>query len=140
LINVPIGLFAIAAARWIPESRASQRPGLDWTGVILVSAGLALLLVPLLEGPAQGWPAWSLGALAAAAVLLACFCRQQARRRASGELPLVDMRLLAQRRFALGTWVVLLVYSTSSSFFLCFALLVQVGLGLDPFVAGSIFA
>ena len=58
----------------------------------------------------------------------------------AGGLPLVDMRLLAQRRFALGAVLVLLVYSTSSSFFLCFALLVQTGLGLDPFMAGSIFA
>jgi hypothetical protein len=50
------------------------------------------------------------------------------------------MRLLARRRFALGALLVLLVYSTSSSFFLCFALLVQTGLGLDPFLAGSVFA
>ncbi|WP_202967048.1 MFS transporter [Pseudomonas veronii] len=140
LINVPIGLFAIAAAHYIPESRAPQRPALDWTGVALVSAGLALLLVPLIEGPAQGWPAWSLWSLGVAVVLLALFYRQQERRRAAGGLPLVDMRLLGQRRFALGALLVLLVYSTSSSFFLCFALLVQTGLGLDPFVAGSIFA
>jgi EmrB/QacA subfamily drug resistance transporter len=140
LINVPIGLFAIAAARYIPESRASQRPALDWTGVALVSAGLALLLVPLIEGPGQGWPAWSLWALGAAAVLLAAFHHQQERRRMAGHLPLVDMRLMEQRRFALGALLVLLVYSTSSSFYLCFALLMQSGLGLDPFVAGSIFA
>ncbi|WP_232925461.1 MULTISPECIES: MFS transporter [Pseudomonadaceae] len=140
LINVPIGLLAIAAARHIPESRAPQRPALDWTGVALVSAGLALLLVPLIEGPGQGWPAWSLWSLGAAVVLLAMFHRQQEQRRMAGGLPLVDMRLLAQRRFALGALLVLLVYSTSSSFFLCFALLVQTGLGLDPFVAGSIFA
>ncbi|WP_237881230.1 MFS transporter [Pseudomonas sp. PGPR40] len=140
LINVPIGLFAIAAARCIPESRAPQRPALDWTGVTLVSAGLALLLIPLIEGPAQGWPSWSLWSLGVAVVLLALFHRQQERRRATGGLPLVDMRLLAQRCFALGALLVLLVYSTSSSFFLCFALLVQTGLGLDPFVAGSIFA
>lgn len=140
LINVPIGLFAIAVARWIPESRAPQRPTLDWTGVALVSAGLALLLVPLIEGPGQGWPSWSLGSLGMALVLLALFHRQQERRRIAGGLPLVDMQLLAQRRFALGALLVLLVYSTSSSFFLCFALLVQTGLGLDPFVAGSIFA
>lgn len=140
LINVPIGLIAIAAARCIPESRAPQRPALDWTGVALVSAGLALLLVPLIEGPGQGWPAWSFGSLGLSAALLALFHCQQERRRAAGELPLVDMHLLAQRRFALGTVLVLLVYSTSSSFFLCFALLVQTGLGLDPFVAGSIFA
>jgi len=78
--------------------------------------------------------------LGVAAALLALFYRQQEQRRIAGGLPLVDMRLLAQRRFALGAMLVLLVYSTSSSFFLCFALLVQTGLGLDPFVAGSIFA
>ena len=140
LINVPIGLGAIAAARRIPESRAPRRPALDWSGVLRVSLGLALLLVPLIEGPGQGWPAWSLWALAASAALLAAFYRHQERRRIAGGLPLVDMRLLGERRFALGALLVLLIYSTSSSFFLCFALLTQTGLGLDPFVAGSIFA
>ncbi len=47
---------------------------------------------------------------------------------------------MSKRQFALGTLLVLLVYSTSSSFFLCFALLAQTGLGLDPFLAGSLFA
>lgn len=140
LINVPIGLGAIAAARHIPESRAPERPALDGRGVLLVSAGLTCLLVPLIEGPAQGWPAWSIAALAAAALLLAAFHRQQGRRQAARQLPLVDMRLLAERRFTLGALLVLLVYSTSSSFFLCFALLLQSGLGLDPFAAGRIFA
>ncbi|GLO54609.1 MFS transporter [Pseudomonas putida] len=140
LINVPIGLLAIAAARYIPESRAPQRPTLDWTGVGLVSTGLVLLLVPLIEGPALGWPAWSLVSLCLAGVLLVLFHRQQEQRRADGGLPLVDMRLLAQRHFALGALLVFLVYSTSSSFFLCFTLLVQTGLGLDPLTAGSIFA
>ncbi|GKW14630.1 MFS transporter [Pectobacterium carotovorum subsp. carotovorum] len=140
LINVPIGLLAIAFARFIPESRTPQRPSLDWTGVALVSVGLTLLLVPLIEGPGQGWPAWSLWMLTTATLLLMIFHRQQQRRQLTGYLPLVDMRLLAQRRFLLGVLLVLLVYSTSSSFFLCFALLVQTGLGLDPFLAGSIFA
>ncbi|WP_350316522.1 MFS transporter [Pectobacterium aroidearum] len=140
LINVPIGLLAIAAARFIPESRTPQRPSLDWMGVALVSVGLTLLLVPLIEGPGQGWPEWSLWMLATATLLLAMFYCQQERRQRAGHLPLVDMRLLVQRRFLLGVLLVLLVYSTSSSFFLCFALLVQTGLGLDPFLAGSIFA
>ncbi|MCL2892021.1 MFS transporter [Brenneria tiliae] len=140
LINVPIGLFAIEAARYIPESRTAQRPALDWAGILLVSSGLALLLVPLIEGPGQSWPAWSLLSLGASAALLTAFCRHQERRRVSGRLPLVDMRLLQRRRFVLGALLVLLIYSTASSFFLCFALLVQSGLGLDPFMAGSIFA
>ncbi|TKY81413.1 MFS transporter [Pectobacterium polonicum] len=140
LINVPIGLLAIVTARLIPESCTPQRPSLDWTGVVLVSVGLTLLLVPLIEGPGQGWPAWCLWMLVAAVALLGIFYRQQERRQMAGHLPLVDMRLLAQRCFLLGVLLVLLVYSTSSSFFLCFALLVQTGLGLDPFLAGSIFA
>lgn len=140
LVNVPIGLFAIVAARCIPESHAPERPALDWAGVVTVSAALTLLLVPLIEGAVQGWPAWSLWSMVLAAVLLALFYRQQEQRRITGKLPLVDMQLLAQRRFVLGVLLVLLVYSTSSSFFLSFALLVQTGLGLDPFMAGSIFA
>lgn len=140
LINIPVGLVAIAAARFIPETRAPQRPTLDWTGVILISTALALLLVPLIEGPAQNWPDWSLWLLVASAVLLIIFYRQQEQQRQTGFVPLVDMQLLGQRRFALGALLVLLIYSTSSSFFLCFALLMQSGLGFDPFVAGSIFA
>ena len=75
-----------------------------------------------------------------AVALLVVFYRHQEQRRIAGHQPLVDMRLLGQRRFALGGLLVLLIYSTSSSFFLCFALLVQFGLGLDPFLAGTIFA
>lgn len=140
LINVPVGLVAIAAARYIPESRATQRPTLDWTGVVLISSGLALLLVSLIEGPGRHWPGWSFVALTLSAGLLVAFYYQQERQRQTGYVPLVDMQLLGQRRFALGALLVLLIYSTSSSFFLCFALLMQSGLGLDPFMAGSIFA
>lgn len=140
LINVPVGCLAIAAARFIPESCAADRPALDWVGVLLVSIGLALLLVPLIEGPAQAWPAWSLASLAASVLLLAAFYRHQRARGRAGRQPLVDMALLGQRRFALGGLLVLLIYSTSSSFFLCFVVLAQTGLGLDPFMAGSIFA
>lgn len=140
LINVPVGGFAILASRYIPESCAPQKPRLDWTGMLLVSIGLTLLLVPLIEGPGQGWPVWSLWSPIVALALLMLFYRQQESRRLAGKWPLVDMRLMARRHFALGTLLVLLVYSTSSSFFLCFALLVQTGLGLDPFLAGSIFA
>lgn len=140
LINLPIGLLAMIAARFIPESYAQTRPNLDWLGVLLVSIGLSLLLVPLLEGPDLHWPVWCFAALIGAGLILVLFYYQQEHYRRAGLLPLVDMSLLFQTRFALGVVLVLLVYSTSSSFFLSFALLVQTGLGLDPFIAGSIFA
>ncbi|THT99613.1 MFS transporter [Lampropedia puyangensis] len=140
LINLPIGLLALAAARWIPESHAPERQSLDWSGLVLVSFGLSFLFVPMMEGPGQGWPVWCWWALAAGVTLLVLFYRQQERKRLAGVSPLVNMHLLRQYHFGLGSALVLLVYSTSSSFFLCFALLVQTGLGLDPFAAGSLFA
>ncbi len=73
-------------------------------------------------------------------IFLVLFGKQQKRQQAKGHLPLVDMNLLACGRFTLGVVLVLLIYSTSSSFFLCFALLMQSGLGLNPLAAGSIFA
>ncbi len=140
LINIPIGLFAMAAAVLIPESRAAHHAPLDITGVILVSTALVLLLVPILEAPGRGWPAWALFSLLASGVLLWAFYLHQEHKRISNRQPLVDMSLVGQRRFFLGGLLVLLIYSTASSFFLCFALLVQSGFGLDPFHAGSLFA
>lgn len=140
LINAPIGVLAVIGARWIPESTAPQHQELDWAGALLIAVGLALLLMALIEGPERHWSSGCLLALASAISLLMLFYRQQEQRRSADRQPLVDMRLLAQPRFALGTLLVLLVYSTSSSFFLCFALLMQAGLGLDPLSSGLIFA
>ncbi|MCX5464968.1 MFS transporter [Alcaligenes parafaecalis] len=140
LINIPIGLLAIAEARYIPETRGPQNQGLDGTGVMLISLSLSLLLIPIIQSSEHGWPLSSLTSLVASIALLFVFYRHQERRRRTGHLPLVDMQLLTQPRFALGALLVLLVYSTASSFFLCFALLLQSGFGLSPFHAGSIFA
>lgn len=139
LINVPVGIFAILAARYIPETHAQERPKLDWLGVALVSLGLAALLIPLIETPTHGWQIWNSVSLLCAAALLFLFYRHEEKRRLSGQDPLVDMTLMGQTRFAKGSLLVLLIYSTSSSFFLCFALLAQTGFGLSPFEAGGVF-
>ncbi|MCE7522411.1 MFS transporter [Alloalcanivorax xenomutans] len=140
LVNLPVGLVTLMFGGRLAESRLEQKPDLDGPGVLLVAAGLTLLLVALLEGPARHWPLWCWGALVLSGLLLAQFSLQQHRRQRRGLLPLVDMTLLRQPAFALGCVLVTLIYSTSSSFFLCFALLVQTGLGLDPFQAGALFA
>lgn len=140
LINLPIGLGAMLLARFLPESRADERPGLDWTGAGLVSLGFALLLAPLIEGPSLGWPTWTLLSLGASVAVLGVFMGYEARLRRDGGHPLVDTRLLTQGRFAMGGLLVLLIFSTSSSFFLGFALTIQSGFGLDPLAAGSLFA
>lgn len=140
LINVPLGLLAWRLARHIPESREPSGADMDWPGAALVGAGLALLLLALIEGPPRHWPTWTVPCGAASAAALALFARMQRRIGARGGAPLVDMALLAQPRFAAGCLLVMLVFSTASALFLCYALLVQTGFGLDALAAGLIFA
>src|SRR5437667_11464019 len=55
LINVPIGIVAIALTWWlVPESRAPAGLRLDPGGVVLVSVSLLLLLYPLIRGEEAG--------------------------------------------------------------------------------------
>ena len=78
-VNVPVGIAALALARKIvPESRATENtstgPGrLDLRGAVLFTAALVAIVLPLLDGRAHGWPAWSWACLAAGPVLLAVF-------------------------------------------------------------------
>ena len=59
-MNVPIGLVLLAASyRFLPvDGPAPARP-LDLAGLISLAAAVLLLVVPLVLGHEQGWPAWT---------------------------------------------------------------------------------
>jgi EmrB/QacA subfamily drug resistance transporter len=140
LINVPIGIAAVALApRLVPESRAPRRAGLDLGGTALVTAGLTGVLLPLIEGRREGWPAWTWLCLTGAAALLAAFARRQRRLAAAGADPLVDPALVRLRPVAAGLAAQLVFWCTAASFFLVLALYLQDGRGLDPIGAGLAF-
>jgi len=140
LINIPIGILAVIAARTIPESKADSGSDIDWLGVILVSSGLLLLLLPLLEGPNVGWPLWTGYCFVAGLTILSIFLLWQQRLTHRGGTPIISLALFRHPAFSIGSLCVLLIYSTATSLFLCFALLLQSGLGLTPFAAGMLFA
>ncbi|GGA83357.1 MFS transporter [Brucella endophytica] len=140
LINLPIGLAAACLGKAIPGSRAADAAAVDWIGIGLATLGLTLLLVPLLEGPNMGWPVWTWLCFALSALTLSAFLAWERNLAHRNRAPAIDLKLFANRGFALGVIVVLAIYSTATSLFLCFALLVQSGLGLTPFEAGSLFA
>ncbi|WP_312410541.1 MFS transporter [Shinella sp.] len=140
LINLPIGVIAVPLARLIPESRSADTVGIDWPGIALATAALLLLLLPLLEGPNAGWPLWTWASMAASVAMFRAFLVWQRHVTKSGGSPAVDVSLFRRTQFSAGSLVVLLIYSTSTSLFLCFALLVQSGLGMTPFEAGTLFA
>ena len=73
-VNVPIGLAALAlGTAMIPESRAAAVGRIDLPGAALLGAGLFLLVLPLVIGRDEGWPAWSLVCVAISPAVLAGF-------------------------------------------------------------------
>ena len=57
LINVPVGVAGLAVSRrLLPESRAERAKHVDVGGMVLVTAALVALVLPLVQGQSAGWP------------------------------------------------------------------------------------
>jgi MFS family permease len=139
-INVPIGLAALAVVRRVvPESRAEHSGRLDLTGAALLAAALVAIVLPLVEGRQQGWPAWSLACLAAAPVLLGVLGWYLRAMAASGRQPLLDPAIFAVSAFRNGLIVQILFCAAQAAGFLVLALYLQLGRGMSPLAAGGLF-
>jgi EmrB/QacA subfamily drug resistance transporter len=140
LINVPLGLFALALApRLVPESRAANPARLDLIGALLLSAGLVALLLPLTEGRQDGWPAWAWLSLASAPLMLGLFAGYERRLARRGRSPLLPPALFAERTFSAGLATQLAFWCGQASFFLVLSLYLQQGRGLSALEAGLVF-
>ena len=140
LINVPIGLVTLVAARrHVAESRVPGAARPDAAGTALLAAALVALLLPLVEGRQSGWPAWAWASLAAAPVLAGAFALQQAALGRRGGAPLLDPALLRAGVFAKGLAAQFALWCGQAAFFLFLALYLQQGRGLSAMEAGLVF-
>ncbi|WP_345378351.1 MFS transporter [Pseudonocardia yuanmonensis] len=141
LVNVPIGLAGLALA-WavLPESRAEDVRGglrsLDLGGMLLAGLGLAVAVVPLVQGRELGWPVWAVVLPVAAVPLLAVFGWHQVRRSRAGRPPLVEPALFRIRAFTGGTVVGLVFFAGMTGLVLVLGLYLQLELGFTPLEAG----
>jgi MFS transporter, DHA2 family, multidrug resistance protein len=108
LINVPVALLGlIATVVLVPESRASQRPGLDPVGVAVSVAGLVTLTYGLVDAGRHGWS--DVGALFAIAcgvgMLVGFFAWERRLSRRAGGQTLIDLTLFRSPSY---TWGVIL--------------------------------
>ena len=133
-INVPLGIVGLVLAlRWIDASASQERRPFDLRGFLLNGASLAALLFAL---DRFGQP--DAGVVSAASMLLASLALgalaiRHARRHAH---PLVSLDALAVQTFRttmIGGTLSRIAISTMP---FLLPLLFQVGLGLDPFLAG----
>ncbi|WP_129306003.1 MFS transporter [Streptomyces sp. L2] len=140
LINLPIGaVVLLLSPKLVPESKAEGHTGLDWTGVVLVTAGLTAVVLPLVEGREQGWPTWTWECLVLAVPLLAVFWYTQRRKAARDKSPLVHPSLFEDRAFGVGVVSLLVFFAAMASFFLVLALYLQEGRGLSALQSGLLF-
>src|SRR6202167_2218538 len=112
LINVPVVVLAVLAVTFLmPESRSSTRPGVDFPGVIVSSAGLAALTYGLIKAGEDGWSnAAALATIGAGVVVLALFVAwERVVTARQGEQPFVGLALFRSNGFRWGTILVTLV-------------------------------
>ncbi|MFC0540549.1 MFS transporter [Kutzneria chonburiensis] len=134
LINIPFGLVALALALFtLPRQAGEDRTArLDVRGVVLLTAGSALLIVPLIQGRELGWPLWTYVMIAAGLVAFGLFMVSE--RRSSH--PVITRSLFGKRSFVVGLLIVAGFYAALSAFVLVVNLLLQSGLGWTPLDTG----
>jgi len=152
-VNLPIGIVAlIAAAILLPngadvKAAKGAKSGIDAVGLVLLSAALIALLVPLIEGEDQGWPLWTYLTLVAGVLLVVAFAFWEISYTKRGLSPLVPPRLFSHPAFTGGTILALVYFAAFTSIFFVISLLWQSGLGHTalesglvsiPFAIGSI--
>jgi EmrB/QacA subfamily drug resistance transporter len=148
-VNVPIGVIAlVAAAIILPKGEGRAKAGgVDWLGLLLISAGLIAILVPLIEGQQDGWPLWTYLSIVGGLVLLALFSLWEVLYSRRGRSPLVPPHLFSHAAFTGGTILALVYFAAFTSIFFTISILWQSGLGHTalesglvsiPFAIGSI--
>jgi EmrB/QacA subfamily drug resistance transporter len=138
LVNVPLGLAAIAAGRRFLPRVAPATPGLrlDAPSVILAMAGGVSLVYPLIQGREYGWPAWSFALLAAGVVIIVAFAALQASRTRRGHAPLVEPSILRRRPYVAGLAVVVAFIGAMGGMMIALNVMYQTGLGFTPLACG----
>jgi EmrB/QacA subfamily drug resistance transporter len=145
LINVPIAVMAaLAAARFVTESKSPVRHGYDIPGAVTATGGLLALVYAFTKAGLDGWTSTTtLSLFAAAAVLLTLFVVIE--RRATH--PLLPLRIILERNRGGSFLASLLVGTAMLGTFLSLTYYFQgtlhysamkSGLAFVPFSAGVI--
>jgi len=138
LINVPIAaVVLVAGLRFLSADRdLDTTRRLDLAGVLTLSSGLLLILLPLTLGRQRHWPAWTWICLAASVPLLAGFALVERRLAARDESPLLNLPFLARRKISWGLRAQALAISTYYGLLFTLALYLQQGLGRSALGSG----
>jgi MFS family permease len=141
MVNVPIGaLLLLAGWRMLPSGRGDVGRGLDVPGLALLTPAVLAVVIPLVLGQPEHWPAWGWLCLAGSLALFAAFVAAERRLEARGGSPLVPAGVLRLAGMQSGIVALFTVMAVFSGMFFVLALDLQGGLGESPLRAGLTFA
>lgn len=137
-INLPVGAVAVLMAQTFiedPPYLRRGRPGrIDYIGFGLMAIGLATLQVTLDRGQEDDWfaAAWVCWFVAISSVSLVAFIVRELRT----EDPIVDLRILRNRNFAVGTVLIAVLGMVLYSTIAMLPLFLQILMGYTALLSG----
>jgi EmrB/QacA subfamily drug resistance transporter len=147
--EVVVAIAILLTTRLIAEpERAPGRPRLDWVGSVLSAAGLALMVLGVLQASNWGWlrpldsPVEPFGfsltpfVVAAGALVLGCFRVWERRRERNREEPLIHFALFGKRTLRGGLGMLVAQNLILMGIFFTIPLFLQVVQGLDALDTG----
>jgi EmrB/QacA subfamily drug resistance transporter len=131
---VPIAAAAaLLVATSVPTSRDPSAPPADRAGLVLSSAGMAMLVYTIIEAPNHGWgSARTVAGLGIAAAVLVAFVFWERRARA----PMLDVALFRNPRFSAASAAVTITFFSLMGFIFLVTLYFQFLKGYGPFSTG----
>ena len=136
MINVPVGaLILLAAVRVLPSDTHRVVRRHDIPGLATLAVAVLALVVPLVFGHQEGWPAWCWALLAGALAVFPVFAYQQ--RRAAA--PLMPARLFRAAGLLPAIVALFAMMVSYAGYLFSVALHLQTGLGYSPLRAGLSF-
>jgi EmrB/QacA subfamily drug resistance transporter len=137
-VNLPIGVAAaLLSLRFVPNSRADERPETyDTAGAVTVTGGLLVLVFAIVKAQTYGWgSAKTIGLFVLAVALLTAFVVIERRSKA----PLIRLGIFGMRSLSGSNAAMLLVASGLFAMFYFASLYMQEILGYRPLKAGFAF-
>lgn len=141
LVNVPFGLVVAALVpRLVPPDGLRGHRRLDFAGLAVAVPAVVLIVLPLVLGHEQGWPAWTFGSLATGLALAVVFVGVERRVAARGGDPLLRLDVMAAPGMRSGVAAIAAGMIAYGGFLFVFTLHLQGGLGDSPLRASLVFA
>jgi MFS family permease len=142
LVNVPIGLAVLALVpRVVPADEPARAPGtsprrLDLPGLAVAVPAVFLIVLPLMLGHQENWPAWVFACIVLGCVLGAVFFYTERRVASRGGDPLLSLSVFRAPGLLAGLVAVFVLMVTYGGWLFSFAIDLQSGLGDSAMRAG----